>query len=402
MDVIARRYALLVLATGEHDPLYVDAFYGPPEWKAGVAEQKLGLDAIARKALRARAELDGFQARDRIEELRRQYVAKQLDALIARVSMLQGKTMSFDEESSALYDVVAEERPDSFYSEVLGRLDSLLPGEGPMAERYDRFRADFYIPTERVPRLFKAAMDAARERTSRHVALPEDETFETEYVTGEVWSAYNWYKGNSHSLIQVNTDLPMTIDRAVSLACHEGYPGHHVYNALLERHLVRERDWLEFSVYPLYSPQSLIAEGTAEYGIELSYSPEERMEFEKSVLYPLAGLDRARAEEYAAVLACIKEIGYSSNDAARRYLDGKASREETLEWLISYALATPERAEQRLRFIEAHRSYVITYNVGEDMIRSYVEAKGGTRDERWKVFTELLSTPQTPSGLKTA
>ncbi len=59
-----------------------------------------------------------------------------------------------------------------------------------------------------------------------------------------------------HDVDQVNTDLPVYIDRAVDLACHEGYPGHHVYNALLEKHLVRDRGWVEFSIYPLFSPQS--------------------------------------------------------------------------------------------------------------------------------------------------
>src|SRR5688500_14834724 len=67
----------------------------------------------------------------------------------------------------------------------------------------------------------------------------------------------------------LNVDLPVYIDRAVDLACHEGYPGHHVYNALLEQHLVRGRGWHEFSVYPLFSPHSLIAEGTANYGITM-------------------------------------------------------------------------------------------------------------------------------------
>ena len=37
----------------------------------------------------------------------------------------------------------------------------------------------------------------------------------------------------------MNTDLPIYIDRAIDLACHEGYPGHHVYNVLLEKNLVR-------------------------------------------------------------------------------------------------------------------------------------------------------------------
>ena len=62
----------------------------------------------------------------------------------------------------------------------------------------------------------------------RHIALPENERFTLEFVTGKSWGGYNYYKGNAHSLIQVNTDLPIRISRAVDLGCHEGYPGHHV------------------------------------------------------------------------------------------------------------------------------------------------------------------------------
>ena len=119
--------------------------------------------------------------------------------------------------------------------------------------------------------MFRKAIDGCRARTLEHLPLPNGETFTVEYVTGKSWSAYNWYKGNYTSVIQVNTDLPITIDRAIDLACHEGYPGHHVYNALLEKHLVRDRGWVEFSVYPLFSPQSLIAEGTANFGIEVAF-----------------------------------------------------------------------------------------------------------------------------------
>jgi len=68
-----------------------------------------------------------------------------------------------------------------------------------------------------------------------HVELPATERFTIEYVTGKSWSGYNWYQGDYKSLIQVNTDLPIYIDRAIDLACHEGYPGHHVYNVLLEK-----------------------------------------------------------------------------------------------------------------------------------------------------------------------
>ena len=77
-------------------------------------------------------------------------------------------------------------------------------------------------------------------------------------------------------MIQVNTDLPIFVDRAIDLACHEGYPGHHVYNVLLEKALVRDRGWPEYQVYALFSPQSLIAEGTANYGIEVAFPPADR------------------------------------------------------------------------------------------------------------------------------
>ena len=33
LDLLAESYVKLVLAVGRHDALYVDAFYGPPEWK---------------------------------------------------------------------------------------------------------------------------------------------------------------------------------------------------------------------------------------------------------------------------------------------------------------------------------------------------------------------------------
>ena len=129
--------------------------------------------------------------------------------------------------------------------------------------------------------------------------MPANESFVLEFVTNKPWSGYNWYKGNAQSLIQINTEFPIYIDRAVDLGCHEGYPGHHAYNALLEKKLVKDKGWTEFSVYPLYSPMSLIAEGSANYGIEMAFTEAERLAFERDVLFPMAGLDPKLAKKYA-------------------------------------------------------------------------------------------------------
>jgi hypothetical protein len=258
------------------------------------------------------------------------------------------------------------------------------------------------IPPDRLDRVFRAAIDECRARTLERFALPQGESFRLEYVTDKAWSGYNWYQGQYQSLIQVNTDFPIYIDRSIDLACHEGYPGHHVYNALLEKNLVRDRGWVEYSVYPLFSPQSLIAEGTANFGIEVAFPAERRVEFEKSVLFPLAGLDPADADAYYAVLRLLDRLSYAGNEAARRYIDGVIDAEQAAEWLVTYALYSPERARQRVRFIDQYGAYVINYNLGKDLVRRHVESLGGTVDRperRWEVFEDLLSSPRLPSTL---
>jgi len=406
MDTIAERYVRLVLALGQHDADYVDAYYGPPEWRAAAERDRMSLEQLGEAADRLIADIARVQPsnEDELVDLRRRYLSRQAEALATRIRMLEGVRLTFDEESQALYDAVAPTHPDEYFQEILDELEPRLPGDGPLVERFDAFRGDFVVPPERLSEVFDAAIAECRSRTLDHVALPAGESFTVEFVTDKSWSGYNWYQGGFRSLIQVNTDLPIHIDRAIDLACHEGYPGHHVYNALLEQHLVRERGWREFTVYALFSPQSLIAEGTANYGIEVAFSDDDRLAFERNVLFPLAGLDAARADEYYEVLALVDRLAYAGNEAARRYLDGEIDRAAAAAWLSRYAMTPPLRAEQRTRFIDQYRSYVINYNLGKDLVKQYIESRGGTSDRpdvRWREFAALLSSPRLPSGLAT-
>src|SRR5258705_2038469 len=236
--------------------------------------------------------------------------------------MLTGTKLRFDEESRALYDAVAPTHTEADFAGVLQQLEANLPGAGPLIDRYDRFRSRFVVPRERLDAVFKAAIDGCRSRTIQHVMLPAGESFTVEYVTNKSWSGYNWYQGSYRSLIQVNTDLPIYIDRAIDLACHEGYPGHHVYNVLLEKNLLRDRGWIEFSVYPLFSPQSLIAEGTANYGIEVAFPRAERLAFERRVLFPAAGPTPADRAQYHQGGAPAEPPSDPGNEPARRESHG--------------------------------------------------------------------------------
>jgi hypothetical protein len=408
MDEIAQAYVRLVLALGAHDPDYVDAYYGPPEWRTAAEAAKRPLPEIRVEAQALLSRLGNLPAGDAVSaselgRLRHEYLVRQLQALSARVDMLGGKVLRFDEESRALYNAVAPTLAEDHFKKTLADLDGLLPGTGSLVERYGAFRKEFVVPPGKLEGVFTAAIAECRRRTLAQVDLPVGESFTVEYVKGRSWSAYNWYKGAFHSVIQVNTDVPITIDRAIDLACHEGYPGHHVYNALLEKHLVRDRGWVEFSVYALFSPQSLIAEGTANYGIEVAFPGEERTAFERATLYPLAGLDPARAEVYARVQRGIEGLDYAANEAARRYLEGRLDAAGAAAWLETYALMEPDRARQRVKFFDQYRSYVINYNLGQDLVRAYVERRGGTADrpaDRWREFKDLLASPRLPEGLR--
>lgn len=394
MKVLAERYVKLVLGIGHHDPNYVDAYYGPAEWKP--AKQELTLLATEASALASEIALQTG-----VDTFRQNYLLVQTQSAGARIRLLQGEKLPFDREAQALYEVTPPAVSLAELETSRETVNKALPGKGTLEERYQAFDSRFAIPADRVDRTFRAAIAEARARTKKWIPnLPAGESFDIEYVKGKSWSAYNWYKGGARSVIQVNIDLPIGIDRILHLACHEGYPGHHVYNALLEARLVKENGWSEYSVYPLYSPQSLIAEGTADYGASLVIPGDERLAFKRDVLFAEAGLDPALAAEQHQMQKLVRPLRHAAIQAARSYLDGVKTAAETVTYLERYTLQNRGMAERRIKFFDEHRSYIINYSFGEDLVANFIaKAAGEDPAARWKAFTQILSSPRTPANL---
>jgi hypothetical protein len=402
VDACAERYVKLALALGQHDANYVDAYYGPPAWADEAKAAAVPLAEIASRSAALVRDIEAVPApADKLVAQRRRFLRQQAGALAARVRLLRGERLSFDDESEALYNARAPVYDDAHFERLQAELDRLLPGSGPLTDRIDRFRQGFVIPQEKLDVVFRTALAEARRRTLAHIVLPAEESVSIEFVTGKTWGGYNWYKGNAKSLVQINTDLPIFIRRAIDLAAHEGYPGHHVYNVLLEQHLMRARGWIEFSVYPLFSPQSLIAEGSANYGVDVAFP--DGPTYLREVLFPLAGLDPQGAALYVRVEDLAGALSYASNEAARGYLDGRLTREQARDWLARYGLMSPVRAERLMSNIEVTRTYVINYNLGRDLVAAYIERQGGTAEapeRRWRLFEQLLSSPLLPGDLR--
>ena len=120
------------------------------------------------------------------------------------------------------------------------------------------------------------------------------------------------------------------------------------------------------------------------------------------MLFPAAGIDPARADEYYAVQDILKELSFAGNEAARRLINGEIDEAAAQEYLEKYTVVDPARAKQRVQFIKRYRSYVINYNVGEEMVRHYIEQRGGSDadpEKRWREFETLLASPRLPEAL---
>lgn len=402
LDGVAEAYVHLSLEAGEREPGYVDAYYGPEDWATEAKAKPRAVADLRAEAARLSRELTTV-APDRLspeDRQRRQFLLAQLKAAETRLAMLDGVKFSFADEAEGLFAIRPVLKPLSAYDPIVAKVAALVPGDGPLWQRVDAWQNRFVIPTDRLEPVMRASIAECRARSAAHVAMPAQERFELELVKGKSWSGYNWYKGDAHSLIQVNTDLPVRIDRAVDLGCHEGYPGHHLLNMLLERNLARARGWVEFTVYPLFSPQSFIAEGSANAGIDLAFPGAERAAFEAKTLYPIAGLDPAKAKDYDQLLTLLHQLAGARMTIAAEYLDGRIDRKQALDLIQGYQLVSRERAEQSLRFTEHYRSYVINYGLGQDMVTRDLDRSGADAAARWKRMEQIISQPFLPTELR--
>lgn len=404
LNEVAVKYVKLGLEIGRYDADFVDAYYGPDSLKpAAPIDTTIMKDSLMAQVNALVSQLDKHIETASTNDStwhRATWMRQQLIAFGRRIKIFSGERTSFEKETEELFGVTVPTYNEQHFKDVINKLASTVPGNGSLETRLENLNSKFIIPKEKIDTVFKLALAEARKRAAMKLSVPAEENFSLEYVTGKSWSGYNWYKGNFNSLIQINTDLPIMIERAIDLACHEGYPGHHVYNMLLEKNLYRDKHWPEISLYPLFSPQSLIAEGSANYGIEMAFSQEEKYQFLTDVLLPAAGLDTINLSTYLKVLAYKSELNYARNEVARGLINKNMDEAEAKRWLVSYSLATPASADKSIVFITKYGSYVICYNYGQDLVKQYVEKGNASIEERWKRFQFLLSNPITPSQLQ--
>jgi hypothetical protein len=203
--------------------------------------------------------------------------------------------------------------------------------------------------------------------------------------------------------MQLNIDNPFYLDEAITFPCHELYPGHHLSFLYIDNYLLEDSGCIEFSLVSAFSPLATMLEGTAEYGIDLTFPRADWIDFAKNVLCPIANIDTSLIEPFYEMWQLKYQLYPVESHVARLYLDGEIDSEEAKAQLMHYAIYGEDEVDSRIGAYDSFRSYVVNYYVGKDLVRDHIEASAGEafeRDVLWAAFAKLLRTPATPSSLK--
>jgi len=388
LDDIAEGYVRSALQLAQHQPTLVENWRGNADWRPGprqpIAVLRDRLAALSSTLARAPI------AAGSTESTRARYLRRQLDALDVAARRLLGESTPFADEVLAAYGqplpLVDPARADAA-RQTLARL---LPADGALGSetlgaRHAAFRRAVTVPANRAAAVLTAAIDACRDRTRAHVTLPPDEGVDLRLGADSPWDGFARYQGKGRSTIEISGGSPLDVSRALHLACHEAYPGHHTQDILLEAYAARSGR-AELRLHPAFGPHLLIAEGAAEAGADLAFPPEERTRFYREVLLPAAGLPAERAETLVAVETAVFELETAIPSLIAAYLDGRATREATVQALEADAAVM--EADALLTFAERQRTRAIAYTLGRQVIARMLARDG---QDPWQTLTALFS-----------
>ena len=395
-ESIPQRFVQLALELDKHLPGNVDAYFGPPEWKAASAARgPQPIEELARQAARLAADID---QESNLDDQRRDYLARHVTAMQTSLRLLQGETLPLAEEATLLFDITPAWIDEREFEEARRLLDDLLPPGPSLHERLAQRKHATEITYAQVAPLLPVITAQLRQLTHARFPLPADETFEVYPVSNQPWRAYNWYLGGGRSRIEINTDLPLHVTGLAVLIAHEGYAGHHTELTLKEMQLLRAQGRSEHCLVFLNAPSCVIAEGIAVRALDALLTSAEQIRWHADEIFPRAGFTHLDAAREHAISRAIDQLDDVWDNAAFLLHDQQQSPAEVSAYFQRYGLRTEKEAAKAVEFLSdpLSRSYVFTYGYGGKLLDALFAAKGNAA--AW--FTRLLTEAVTPSQVR--
>ena len=380
LDQVAEGYVRVALQLAQHDPDLVDDWRGPEEWKPG---PRTPVAPILEQVRLLRRTLDSVSGTATgVDRYRAAYLDGQLAALASAAGRLLGETQAFDDEAREAVGVTTPFRTDpAAMASARDALAHLLPGDGLLDQRYAAYKARMAVSEARIDAVLREALAACREVTTAAMALSADEHVEVVLGGGSRWDGFARYLGGHRTRIEINRQSAFDVTRALRLACHEGYPGHHVQYLRIDDELVVGRGWREFGLSPGFGPHLVFAEGTAEAAADAAFPSMEREALYRERLLPAAGLPAGEAARLVQVEDLIAVLEPAIADISRAYLDNTITHAQATERLRSEALTQEPGA--LLAFAERRRARLLAYPEGRARARTSMGRDGLAAIARW-------------------
>lgn len=394
--MIAQRFVELALALDLHIPGYVDAYFGPPEWKDySIARGPRPIVELQQEAAELATAIEQEPAFD---EQRRNYLGRHITAMQTSLRLLQGEGLPLAEEAALLYDITPDWIDEREFEEAQRQLDDLLPPGDSLFERLSLHKQASEISYVRAEALLPVITRQLRQLTRARFPLPEDESFELYPVTNKPWRAYNWYLGRGRSRIDINTDLPLPVTHLATTIAHEGYAGHHTELSIKEARLLRAQGWLEHGLALINAPSCVVSEGIAVRALDVLMSDEEQIRWQAEEIFPRAGYAHLDAAREQAIDKVMQRLAGVWDNAAFLLHDQHQSPAEVSAYFQRYGLHRADEAAKAVEFISdpLSRSYVFNYRYGGKLLDELFAAQGQV--DFW--FTRLLTEPVTPGQIR--
>lgn len=391
VDAIARAYVEIELGAMLLDAERTEINTPLQNELAQARTAKRDPTTIGREARELGRRLDALgPGGDRLDSMRRRFLRARLNALQLAVRPKDAPKLSVAAEMQLRFGFTPRFRALSDYDAALDRLDKAMPGPGTLSDRISAMKRSATVHPDKVEAVVKAALAECRRRTRAHLPLP-DESVDVRVIDDPMTPASDEYVGGGKSIARFSKSIPADVDRLLQSACHEVYPGHHTHFANLDNSLYRVRGWPEFGVAIDSDTMFPVSEAMAEYGVGLVFPVDERIAFERDVLFPVAGLKMQNEAQWRAFISARSDVLGATATVARDFLEGAIDSEAAQKLLVRYRLQTPESAGLLLKMLPAFGSFPIASDLAWYTIDRTM--RGRSVEEQWRLFGQIQREP---------
>ena len=367
----------------------VDIYYGPENLDKREASDGPDLESLLASTQSLRDQLADPELS--VIPQRQASLTKKVKSLILVLeSIISPEQFSYEEEAKDIFGIDLKGSDETDLAVYREQLEALLPGSGAVAYRLAQFRNQFLVPADKRQAVFARALEECKARSLAHWTLPASEHLLVQW-SRDINEPWHSFEGNGQSVLMINPLSMGYLSSALDVACHESYPGHHAQYVFLEQAMAGEEMFVEDSLTLLRSPESALREGAASYSVDLLFPQDERTQFEREVLAPIAGLGSLDIEKYNHVRVLLDQIALATIPILRDFSD-RTIPQATATFRLEREALVPS-PNQLIAFSEQYGAYAASYTLARARIGAYVSDQAAENGEDpWVVLKRLIES----------